>query len=191
MKILAIQGSPKTDGNTQALLDLALASAREAGAEAEVVELVTLENLTGCMECQRCQTFHDRPGCAIDDDMQSVHAKALQSDVIVWATPVFCVTPTWLAKMAMDRFYCMFKFRPDGSVRSLLAGKKSAAVITAGGTETDGAEVVEQVFQRSAIFAQTEWLGTLLATETTTPDQILSDALLVEQARDFGRRLAS
>jgi len=111
MRVLALQGSPRTDGNTQAILDFVLDAARGAGADAEAVQLAELDNLTGCRECLACQANANEPACAIDDDMQPVLEKLLRADVIVFATPVFCWSPSWLLKMALDRFFCLFKCR--------------------------------------------------------------------------------
>ena len=191
MNILALQGSPRRDGNTQAVLDVVLQAARQVGAETKLVELSQLENLSGCIECKTCKKNPDEPGCALDDDMQDVLGKALESDVVVWATPVFCWAPTWLAKMAMDRFYCMFKYKKDGQIDSLMRGRKMAAIITAGGGEDDGADLVKETCRRLAAFSQCDWLGAFVAANVTDPETILADTNLIERAREFGGQLAS
>ena len=191
MKILALQGSPRPKGNTQAVLEIVLAAAEQAGADAEIIQLSSLKNLTGCRECFTCQQETDSPSCVIDDDMQAVLEKALRADVIVWATPVFCWSPAWLLKMAMDRFYCMFKFNGGNDFKCLLQGRKMAAVITAGGGEEDGADLVTETCRRMTNLSQGEWLGALVAGHVETSDSIRADAELVERARAFGRQLAS
>ena len=190
MKILAIQGSPRQDGNTAAVLDIVTDSAKQAGAEVEVVHLTTLANLSGCRECNFCNANLDEPACVIDDDMQPVLAKVQASDIVLWATPVFCWSPTWLAKTAMDRFYCMLKFLPDGKVRSLLKGGRVAVVITAGGGENDGADIVTDIYHRMADYTGCEWLGAFVAASQTTPDAVRSDSDLTKRAQEFGRKLA-
>lgn len=191
MKILALLGSPRPDGNTQAVLEIVLASAKQAGADSEAIQLSALKNLTGCMECFTCQQKADEPGCAIDDDMQAILDKATRADAIVWATPVFCWSPAWLVKTAMDRFFCMFKFDDSGSAKCLLRGRKMAAVISAGGSETDGADLVTETYRRLAELGQAQWLGALVAAKVENPDAIRADANLVERARAFGKKLAS
>ena len=191
MNILALQGSPRREGNTQAVLDIVLQAAQQAGAETELVELSQLERLSGCIECKACKERPDEPGCALDDDMQDVLGKALESDVVVWATPVFCWSPTWLMKMAMDRFYCMFKYRKDGQIDSLMQGRKMAAIITAGGGEDDGADLVKETCRRLAAFSKCDWLGAVVAANVTDPETIRANTNLIELARRFGRQLAS
>ena len=189
MKILALQGSPRSDGNTQAVLDVVLTAAKQAGADTETIRLFDLKDLTGCHECHACQAKSSEPGCAIEDDMQAVLDKAMKADVIVWATPVFCWSPAWLLKMAMDRFYCLFKFDEAGNYTCLLDGRKMAAVVTAGGGEKDGADLVTETCQRMSGFSKTRWLGAFAACQVKTPDTIRADMALLERAKAFGRRL--
>ena len=190
MKVLALQGSPRTDGNTQAVLDFVLDAAREAGADAEVVQLGELDDFTGCRECSACQTNTDEPACAIDDDMQPLFEKLLKADVVVFATPVFCWSPSWLLKIAMDRFYCMFKFQGD-EIRTLLEGKRMAAVITAGGDDKDGADLVTETCRRMAEFSKNRWLGAFVASNVKDPASIRSDDGLTARATAFGRQLVA
>jgi len=192
MKILTLQGSPRRKGNTQAVLETVLAAARQAGAETETIHLADLKNSTGCRECFACQQNADEPGCAIKDDMPALLDKALNADVIVWATPVFCWSMAWPLKTAADRFFCMFKFGDGGDVaKCLIKGRKIAAVITAGGGEGDGADSVTETCRRFAEFSQCEWLGSFVAAQVKNPDGIRGDKDLMERARAFGRRLVS
>ena len=190
MKVLALLGSPRPDGNTRAVLDSVLEGARQAGAQTELIELSALKNLSGCVECFVCQQTSDAPGCALDDNLQEVLAKTLTADVLVLATPVFCWSMSWLLKAAVDRFYCMFKFG-DEDVRCLLEGHGLAGVITAGGGEDDGADAVTECFQRLAQFSQCHWLGTFIAANASTPEELRADQDLRDQAREFGQTLVA
>lgn len=190
MKILALQGSPRPKGNTQTVLEMVLAAAKQAGAQTELVQLAKLKDLGGCLECFDCQKEANAPGCRTKDDMQKVIEKAIKSDVIVWATPVFCWSPAWLLKMAMDRFFCTFKFVGGAKVKCLLKGRRMAAVITAGGDEKDGADLVTETFKRMAKFSQAKWIGAMVAGHAEKPSVLLKDKKLKQKARAFGRRLA-
>jgi multimeric flavodoxin WrbA len=191
VKILALQGSPRAEGNTQAVLEIVLDAAEQIGAESETIHLSSLSDLTGCVECFACRQEPDIPGCVIEDDMQPILEKAMRADLIVWATPVFCWSPAWPLKMAMDRFYCTFKFGKNDEIKSLLQGRKMAAVITAAGGEGDGADLVSETCRRLAAFSQTDWLGAFVAGEVRTPAAIRADSDLVNRARAFGRGLVA
>ena len=188
MKILALLGSPRPNGNTRAVLDHVLEGAERAGAEVELVDLSKLEDITGCCECYVCQQSPDEPGCAVDDDMQEILSKALTADLLILATPVFCWSMSWLLKMAVDRMYCMFKFGGE-DVRSLLEGRRMAGVITAAGEENDGANKVTETFTQLAKFSKCKWLGSFVAARVETQEAIRADRDLCTRAAEFGREL--
>lgn len=190
MRILALQGSPRPKGNTQTVLELVLRSAKDAGAKVETVQLGKLKNISGCLECYGCQSEPTDPGCHVDDDLLPVIGKALKSDLIVWATPVFCWSPAWPLKPAMDRFFCTFKFGSGDKYTSLLKGRKMAAVITSGGGEEDGADLVMETFRRMAKFSQTRWLGAFVVPNAANPAALLADKALARRAAAFGKKLA-
>ena len=190
MKILALQGSPRPKGNTQTVLEYVLDAAGQCGAETECIQLTDLTDLSGCMECFACDQELGEPACAIDDDMQPILLKATEADVTVWATPVFCWSPAWPLKMAMDRFYCMFKYDEQNNYTSLLRGKKMAAVVTAAGPEGDGADLVTETCRRLSNHSQTQWRGAFVAASVKTPESIRADMDLVNRARTFGQHLA-
>ena len=88
MKILAINGSPrKTQGMTDRVLDLFLESAKNVGAEMKKLYAIDLD-INGCIGCFGCWWI--TPGvCSFSDDMEWVLDEILNSDVVVWASPIF------------------------------------------------------------------------------------------------------
>lgn len=103
MRILAVNGSPRgQSGNTERILQPFLEGAREAGAETEVVYLKD-KKINHCSGCFTCWT--KTPGvCIHRDDMPGLLEKIRQSDVIVFATPLYVYTVSGLMKDFMDRF---------------------------------------------------------------------------------------
>ena len=93
--------------------------------------------------------------------------------------------------MVMDRFYCMFKFKSATEYECLLEGRRMAAVISAGGDENDGADLVTEICRRIAQFSKAEWLGAFVAANVTSVEAIRENAELTAQARTFGQKLAS
>jgi len=85
MKVLGIMGSPRRQSNTEILLDRALAGAKETGAEVEKVVVSGLKAYP-CMEIYAC--LKDGK-CVIKDDMQWLYGKLLETDHIVFASPIF------------------------------------------------------------------------------------------------------
>lgn len=100
--ILGISSSPRYGGNTDVLLDAALAGARSSGASTEKIILNCLD-FKPCQECGGCD---DTGVCVIPDDMRMVYKKVSNADGIIMASPVFFGSLTAQAKAMIDRFEC-------------------------------------------------------------------------------------
>jgi multimeric flavodoxin WrbA len=122
MKIVGILGSSRRGGNTEYLLDLALEEAQKHGALASkiAVEEKKIAPCNGCLGC--VQTGE----CVIQDDMQEVYGKMLESEGILWATPVYFWSMTGQAKTVLDRTYAL------GFPKLQLASKVGGMILVAG-----------------------------------------------------------
>lgn len=99
MKILAIYGSPRRQGNSSLLLKQAVAGARQAGAEVEEIVLRDLR-MSPCLELYGCK----RDGrCIIRDDFQRVHDQLLACQGLMLASPIFFYAVSAHTKILMDR----------------------------------------------------------------------------------------
>jgi multimeric flavodoxin WrbA len=83
LKVIGLSCSPRKGGNTEILLGEALTSAKEAGAETELVSVAGKE-LQMCDGCDACLKTHK---CHIKDDMQSILDKMLEADGIIIGSP--------------------------------------------------------------------------------------------------------
>ena len=121
MKILGLAGSPRKNGNTEILLDIALDEARKNGAICSKIRLMD-KTISHCRACSRCA----RTGkCVIKDDMQGIYKKILESEGIIWATPVHAWNVSSLTKIAMDRTYALT------FPRLQMAGKVGGLIVVA------------------------------------------------------------
>jgi len=102
MKLVAINGSPKMEkGSTALILDPFLEGAREAGAEVSIYYTRKLK-INPCQGDFRCST--DTPGiCMQKDDMQMLHPQLCEADIWVMATPVYVSGMTGPLKSLIDR----------------------------------------------------------------------------------------
>jgi multimeric flavodoxin WrbA len=101
MKILGIVGSPRKEGNTEIMMEEALAAAREAGAETELVHVAGKD----IAPCDACATCRQTGKCRIKDDMQPIYEQLEAADGILFGTPVYFGGYTAQAKAIMDRMY--------------------------------------------------------------------------------------
>jgi len=76
MKVLAINGSPRTKCNTATLLNNALEGAASQRAETELVHLYKL-NFKGCISCFACKLKNGESygRCAVKDDLTPILKK--------------------------------------------------------------------------------------------------------------------
>ena len=101
MRILTFNGSPRSNGNTSALLQEFVRGASESGANVETIiaQDVNLKYCTGCLKCNFIKQ------CAIqNDDWQELSQKILNADVLVFASPVYFHHVTAPLKKILDRF---------------------------------------------------------------------------------------
>ena len=122
MKILAISGSPRKQGNTEILLNEALKGASTEGAEVELYS-VSGKTINPCDACFSCRKTGE---CHIDDDMQDLYKKLLEADGIIFGTPVYLYAMAAQTKAIMDRTFAL------NHDQTRLANKIGGVVVVAG-----------------------------------------------------------
>jgi len=106
MKVLAINGSPRTNCNTATLLKNALDGAASQGAETELVHLYKL-NFKGCISCFACKQLNGESygRCAVHDDLRPVLSKAEDADALVLGSPIYFHAVTGEMRSFMERMF--------------------------------------------------------------------------------------
>ncbi len=102
MKVLAVNGSARKDGNTALLVRRVLAEVEAEGIETELVQLAGV-SLRGCTACYRCFKAKDRRCAVTDDAANGLIAKMLEADGIVLASPTYFADVTAELKALIDR----------------------------------------------------------------------------------------
>ena len=104
MKILTLNSSPRTGGEskTEIMLNALTAGMREAGAAVECVDLRT-KKVKHCAGCFTCWT--KTPGTCIhkDDMSRELFPKFLESDLVVYASPLYHFTVNAMMKVFIER----------------------------------------------------------------------------------------
>jgi multimeric flavodoxin WrbA len=102
MKVVAINGSARKDGNTAILLNLVLDELKKEGIETELIQLAG-ETLSGCIACNRCGETKDRR-CAITKDPGNEYmAKMHQAQGILLGSPTYISDMTANMKALIER----------------------------------------------------------------------------------------
>ncbi|MDP3427422.1 MAG: flavodoxin family protein [Humidesulfovibrio sp.] len=125
MKVLAINGSARLNGNTAIMLNTALAELSAAGIETELVQLGP-KGLQGCIACYKCFENKDKR-CAVEEDkMNKYIEKMLAADGILLGSPTYFADVTTNMKSLMDRSGMVSRANGD-----MFSRKAGAAVVTA------------------------------------------------------------
>jgi multimeric flavodoxin WrbA len=133
IKVLGLSTSPRANGNSDLLLRQALAGAQSAGAHPEYIRLSDL-NIAPCKECNWCYTTGT---CRIEDDYQVLSAKLLNTDRLIFATPIFFMSVCAQAKALIDRSQCHWANKYIMKKQLITAGQdRRAMVIAVGGSKS-------------------------------------------------------
>ncbi len=165
MKITIFNGSPRTEhGNTHIMVSEFMKGAEQAGAQVENIFLAKMK-ISPCMGCFGC--WLKKPGkCVIIDDMAELLEKFIQSDIVVFATPLYVDNVTGIMKNFMDRLIPLADphFEKDGGgecVHLMRNDKHPKLVVMSncGFPEQSHFQVLELLFKRIARNIRTEVVG--------------------------------
>ena len=123
MYALAINGSPRPNGNTRQLLEEAIKPLTKDGWDTEVYQLGG-QKVRGCVSCYSCVQNQNRH-CIIDDDcINEIIEKMLTANAIIIGSPTYFADVSSEVKALLDR--SGFVGSANGK---LFRGKIGAAVI--------------------------------------------------------------
>lgn len=175
MNILILNGSPRPNGNTAAMVEAFVEGAGENGHNITVVP-VCRKKIAGCLACEYCHkegTGHERQ-CVQQDDMQDVYPLLDEAEMIVLASPVYYHSFTGQLQCAINRIYALDK------PKNL---KKAALILSSGSDNVYGGAIYE--YQNSFLdYLKLQDMGIFTAFDK----QNKSEEKLRE-LREFGRSL--
>ena len=103
MKIIVLNGSPRPNGNTAAMIRAYKAGAERAGHEVAVFDVCRM-NIKGCLACEYCHTKNLR-NCIQKDDMHKIYPVLDEADMIVLASPIYYHGFSGQLQCAINRIY--------------------------------------------------------------------------------------
>lgn len=101
MKVLAINGSPRVDGNTNLALDEMKKVFDAEGIEFEIIQLGT-KDVHGCIACNHCGKTGK---CVFDDIVNEIAPKFEAADGLVVASPVYYASANATLIACLDRLF--------------------------------------------------------------------------------------
>lgn len=102
--VLALNGSPRRDGNTARMLSSALKGAQAAGAAAELVHLSAL-SYSGCTSCFACKRLGSPcfGACGWQDELTPILHKILTADAVIIGSPIYFGDVTGMVRNLTER----------------------------------------------------------------------------------------
>lgn len=134
MKVVAINGSPKNNGNTAQLIDIMAHELSHEGIETEVLH-VGNKTIRGCFGCGGCAKNQDERCVAKDDAYVNVCIQKMkEADGIILGTPVHWAGIAGTMKSFLDRAF--YVSSANGNLFRHKVGASIVAVRRSGGVST-------------------------------------------------------
>ena len=172
MNILVLNGSPRPNGNTAAMVEAFAEGAGENGHNITIVPICQ-KKIAGCLACEYCHT-KGNGRCIQKDDMQEVYPVLEEAEMIVLASPVYYHGFTGQLQCAINRIYALDKPKKL---------KKAALILSSGSDDVYGGAVYE--YKNSFLdYLKLEDMGIFTAFGKQNKSEEKLDEL-----REFGRHL--
>lgn len=138
MNLLAIVGSPRKGKSTDVLVDQAIEGAKDKSPGCNVKKLNLIEHdirfCKNCLTCRNSKTTELVAPCSIRDDMDHIKKDVLESDSLIFGTPVHMGYATAIMMAFLERIVWTFakpekKYLTISGCPSPRDSKKRKAVI--------------------------------------------------------------
>ena len=181
-KFLGVVGSPRKKGNTHILVSKIVEGAKKEGGVGEILFLNDLD----IQECDGCNVCWKGKPCRKKDDMNQIYPKIIESDVIVFGTPVYWYGPTALMKGFIDRlvyFNC-----PEN--RKRIRGKGAVIAVPYEEESPKTVAPLMAMFKKSFQYLEVNMVGKVIVPGVSRKGEILAKSDRLKEAYDLGRKLA-
>lgn len=128
IRVLGINGSPRKDGNTVLMIQSVLESARNEGADTEIVHLVDYP-VSHCLGCYSKDEKLCNPE-VFKEMLPDIYKKLIESHAYVFGTPVYWFSVSGLMKNFIDLLTAL------ENIEKILENKVAGCVVS---MEEDGA----------------------------------------------------
>lgn len=183
MKVLGLVGSGRKDGNTKALVDKILEGASTNGHETNKIFLADMR-ISPIGDCGACRKAGH---CKIEDDFDGLIEKVLESDCVIFGTPLYYFGPSAQMKAFIDRWVCRMVFDEQG-FQAKMRGKKCMLAVPHQTEHLSGAEHLFAIMEKTFEFMEMAYLGKIQTTAWRRWE-VGKDEAALKHAFELGARL--
>lgn len=176
--ILILEGSPRSNGNSDLLAEAYAAGARSKGHEVSVLKVPEYK-INGCFACNMYWSMGSP--CVQSDDMGKLYAEIEQADLIVFASPLYFFGLSAQMKCVIDRLY---PYYVENSVRQV-KGKECALLVSCATDEPEELKGLLSTYSIMTEYMQWHDTGHVIAFEVDKKGEV-RDTKYIEQARNLG-----
>ena len=168
MKIIVINGSPRTNGLTASILHTIGSELMSSGNDVEYVDLADLDmaHCRGCCSCYRTGR------CFMDDGAERLSEKIRQADGLVLGSPTYASNVSGLMKDFIDRGHFV--------IEQLLTDKRCITVVTG---ENYGNKKAGKILDDLVIYSGGSLCGSIAVKAPFNVSKELSDNVLRKISR--------
>lgn len=114
MKILVLNGSPKSKSDTMVLTNAFLRGMEKTGQHEITIIDVIKKNISPCRGCFGCWQVGNGQ-CVIDDDQNEILRLYPEADLIIWSFPLYCYGMPSHLKAVLDRTIPLIQKRMEAT----------------------------------------------------------------------------
>lgn len=167
MKAVILFGSPRKGGNTMQLVKAFSEVLKKRG---DSVRMLYLNDMN-IRPCQGCLACAPEGICKINDDMKDIRKYMMESDLLVYATPIYWFAPSAQLKTVIDRSIAF----GDENFNSRIKGKKAVTLMTCAAGEQDTFGPALDMLRRTFDLLQLSYEGGVEASACVDKGEVKAD----------------
>lgn len=177
MKVLLINGSPKSNGCTYTALTEMIKVFNSEGIETEVVHIGS-KDIRGCIACNKCRQDGK---CVFNDLVNEIAPKFEEADGLVIASPVYYASPNGTLISFLDRLFYSTPFSKHMKVGASVVNCRR-------GGNTASFDVLNKYFSITGmpVASSTYWN----MTHGFTPEDVQKDKEGLQTMRNLARNMS-
>lgn len=175
MKVVVLESSPHKNGASNTLASYFITGAKEAGHTISILDVAHM-NIRPCVGCYQGKV---NGHCIMQDDMQQVERELMDTDMVVYVTPVYFYDMSAQLKQVIDRLHCFYGY---------MLGKKSLLLATAWREDDGVMSYLRNLYNGIADYLQYKNMGTIMARGCGSPETI-HGSRYAKEAYEIGKTL--
>ena len=183
MKVVALNGSARKDGNTAILINVVFDELKKEGIETELIQLAG-NPIAGCIACYKCFKNKNRR-CSVEKDMlNDIIEKMLQADGIVLGSPTYFSDVSSGMRAFIER--CGFVARANDYMFKYKVGAGVVAVRRAGAIPAFNSIMLFLHYMQMMIPGSSYWNIAI----GRDPGEVLKDEEGIQTMKTLGQNMA-